>query len=352
MKKGLLALTFVSCLTVTMLGCGMVQEIPSISPESLQNSDTQTLASEEQKVENSKETEVSDEKEEVSVASLTFEDLSTRRFDFSSGVGAWGEEFTIEKDGYFTGKYFDTNMGETGEGYPDGTFYSCSYSGHFSDLTKVGEYTYEMKLSDISYKKEPGTEEIFDGTKYVYTDAYFADASDMFYIYLPGMPVAEMSQELYMWVRDYNQSETELTMIVIADEENELAAASVERPAPYEDAQMTYNAYKESWDYYGDKLVNEAQTTMDMRIYSGKKYELSDEYLNYLWNLIRYNVSAEKYAEILEEQRAWIVSKEEKANEIMEEYGGGTFAPVDVNDTLAEMTMERCEILMEYLADI
>ena len=68
-----------------------------------------------------------------------------------------------------------------------------------------------------------------------------------------------------------------------------------------------------------------------------------------MWNLIRYNVPAETYTVILEEQREWIAVKEAKAEEILEEYGGGTFAPVDVNDTLAQMTIERCEELIGYL---
>lgn len=347
MKKRMLSIALMLSVSMSLAGCGNTQELPVIeSQEIIQESVENNEVSEDTKEEEQQSTDIN---AEAQGDELTFEDLSKRRFDFSSGAGAWGEEFTIEKDGYFTGKYFDSNMGETGEGYPDGTFYSCSYSGHFTDLTKVGEYSYEMKLADISYKKEPGTEELVDGVKYIYTDAYFADASEVFHIYLPGMPVAEMSDELYMWIRDYNQSETELTMIVIADEKNELATASVERPAPYEEAKMTYDTYKESWEYYGDKLANEAQTTMDMRIYTWKIYELSDEYLNYLWNLIRYNVSAETYETLLEEQRVWIASKEEKANEIMEEYGGGTFAPVDVNDTLAQMTIKRCEELIEYL---
>jgi len=42
-----------------------------------------------------------------------------------------------------------------------------------------------MKLKDISYKEEPGTEEILDGVKYVKTDAYFMASGDIFRIYLP-----------------------------------------------------------------------------------------------------------------------------------------------------------------------
>jgi uncharacterized protein YecT (DUF1311 family) len=275
--------------------------------------------------------------------------LSKRRFDFSSGAGGWYEEFVIEKDGYFTGQYSDYDLGATADSYPDGTVYRCSYSGHFTELTKVSDYVYEMKLKDITYKVEPGEERLFDGMLEVYTGSYIFGANDTFTIYAPGMPVSELNEELYLWVKGYNREEDHLIMPVLADTENNYAASSVERPAPYEDAQMTYNTYKESLDYYADKLANEAETTMDMLLYTGKSYELSDEYLNYLWNLIRYNVPEETYKQILEDQRAWIALKEKRADEIVEEYGGGTFAPVDVNDTLTQMTLERCEELVGYL---
>lgn len=356
MKKRVLTLTVAVCLSMALTACGKEQQKNNIEVELLPGDgktdeteeDTKNVGNEDGEVTGKK-----DNQEEITpaeqVAGFSFEELSTRQFYFSSGVGAWGEEFTIEKDGYFMGKFHDSNMGETGEEYPNGTRYSCAYSGHVADITKVGEYTYEMKLTDISYREEPGTEEILDGMKYIYTEAYFMGAGDTFHIYLPGMPIAEMSEELYMWVRDYNQSESELTMVVIADEKNELAAASVNRFSPAEDAQMTYSTYKESYDYWEENLTNEAQTTLDMAIYSGKMYEVSDECLNYLWNLIRYNVPEDRYEELLKEQRAWITEKEEKGKEVADAYEGGSLASVDANMILAQLTMERCAKLVEYL---
>ena len=333
MKKRVLALTIAVCLSVAVAACGKEQQNNIIESEALSDD---VLVD-----------ETMDDTQNVT--GLTFKDLSTKRFDFSSGAGAWGEEFIIEKDGYFTGGYHDSNMGEIGEGYPNGTFYCCSYSGHFADLVKVGEYIYEMKLTDISYKEKQGTEEIVDGVRYVYTDSYFMSANDTFRIYLPGMPISEINEELYWWVEVYNQSESELTMFVIANEKEELAAASVSRFTPSEDAQMTYDTCKESFDYWADKLANEAQTTAEMVEYSGRMYEVSDDCLNELWNLIRYNVSEDRYAELLKEQRAWIKEKEEKAKEAADAYAGGSFAGVSANDMLAQLTIERCAKLVEYL---
>ena len=361
MRKRMLSVILALCTAMLLAGCGKVQEPPVVESQGIEQSQAQPgvdegMNSDSNQAEdkgNAQQEENDDNGDsdaaDVITEEVTFEALSKRRFDFSSGAGGWYEEFTIEKDGYFTGQYSDYDLGVTGESYPDGTVYRCSYSGHFTDLIKVSDYVYEMKLKDISYKVEPGEERLFDGMMEVYTGSYIFGENDTFTVYAPGMPVSELNEELYLWIRDYVTDETQLTMLVVADTKNNYAASSVERPAPYEDAKMTYDTYKESIDYYADKLANEAQTTMDMVLYSGKKYELCDEYLNYLWNLIRYNVPKETYDQLLEQQRTWIASKEEKANEIREEYGGGTFAPVDVNDTLAEMTLKRCEELIDYL---
>ena len=59
--------------------------------------------------------------EENAEEGLTFEDLSKYSYYFSSGAGGWGEEFVIERDGYFKGSFHDSDMGDTGEGYPNGT---------------------------------------------------------------------------------------------------------------------------------------------------------------------------------------------------------------------------------------
>lgn len=279
---------------------------------------------------------------------LTFEDLSELQFEFMSGAGGWSEEFTIEKDGYFTGQYHDSDMGSTGEGYDGGTMYFSSYSGYFTDLVKINDYTYEMTLEDISYDYTVDTEEIKDDILYIYTESYCLGGTDTFRIYLEGTPVSEISEEVYSWLNMANNDETELTMVAIADEINGYGIYSYERLSPLEDAQMTYDTYKESYDYYNE-LLEDANSTLEMNEYSQTMYEFSDECLNYIWNLVKNNTDEEDFAEILEEQRDWIDEKEEKIEEIEEEYNGATLQGPTINITLAEMTMERCEELIEYL---
>jgi len=279
---------------------------------------------------------------------LTFADLSKLQFEFSSGAGAWAELFTIERDGYFTGNYYDADMGDTGEGYEDGTYHVSSYSGHFSNLTKVDDTTYEMTLTDITYEDTPGTVMIWDNQRTFYTDSWGLMNADTLTIYLPGTPLEKLTEDVVSWISLVNESDTELTMTVIENKVYGHGIYSYDRLAALEDAQMTYNTYKESYDYYSDKLSN-ANTTLEMVEYTATMYEYSDDCLNYIWNLIRYNVEEAKYQEILKEQREWIQEKEKAAQESADVYTNGSFATVDYNAVMADMTIKRCAQLVEYL---
>ena len=70
--------------------------------------------------------------------------------EFSSGVGGWGTSLTLERDGTFSGQFHDSDMGVIGEDYPNGTVYLCHFSGRFSDIEKLDEYRYSMKLSELN----------------------------------------------------------------------------------------------------------------------------------------------------------------------------------------------------------
>lgn len=279
---------------------------------------------------------------------LTFADLSKLQFEFSSGAGAWAEQFTIERDGYFTGNYYDADMGDTGEEYEEGTYHVSSYSGHFSNLTKIDDTTYEMTLADITYADTPGTVEIWDNQRTFYTDSWGLMNADTLTIYLPGTPLEKLTEDVVSWISLVNESDTELTMTVIENKVYGHGIYSYDRMPALEDARMTYNTYKESYDYYSNKLSN-ANTTLEMVKYTATMYEYSDDCLNYIWNLIRYNVEESKYQEILKEQREWIQEKENAAKESADMYEGGSFAAVAYNDVLARMTIERCAQLIEYL---
>lgn len=120
-------------------------------------------------------------------------------FCFASGVGAWSTDLTLYPDGRFEGVYHDANMGETGEGYPNGTIYYCSFEGRFSEPQKIGENTYQMKIKSINLENSPGTSEIKDDILYQYTEPYGVADANYFELYLPGKKTSELSENYLSW---------------------------------------------------------------------------------------------------------------------------------------------------------
>ena len=130
---------------------------------------------------------------------MSFEELSNYSYYFSSGVGGWSDGFTISEDGTFEGYYYDSDMGDTGDGYPNGTQYFCDYKGRFEDIKKINDYTYSMRMTELTVTNDD-QEFISDGVRYIPLYPYALDGADEILIYLPGTPVSELSEEVQMWL--------------------------------------------------------------------------------------------------------------------------------------------------------
>ena len=354
MKKWAEWLLVAGALCMGMAGCGSEEKNTS-NADAEQKSETASETREEGQAPEQTDTEGSEEAElqttesEHAETGLTFADLAALQFEFCSGAGGWSTDFTIEKDGSFSGVYHDSDMGDTGDGYPNGTMYYSSFSGHFTDLTQVDEYTYEMSLSDISYQDTVGDTEIIDGVYYIYTDAYGLEGTDTFRIYLPGTPREKLTEDEWFWIAAGNESETELTMTVIVNEPNEYAMYSFDRPAPVDEAQGIYNSLL----CYNEELEQELQnatTQQQMDDITAQMFRNSDDSLNRIWHIVKYNSDETEFAQILEEQKSWIIEKEAAAEEIRAV--DGSLAEMDVNIRLNDLTEERCRVLLEYLKDL
>ncbi len=128
-----------------------------------------------------------------------FEQLPNE-FIFSSGAGGWRTTISINEDGTFAGKYLDSNMGDTGNSYPNGTTYVCNFDGRFSAPEKVSEYIYTMSLEHLNVMGTIGEEYFEDGVRYIYSNPYGLDDASEFLIYLPGCPLSEVAPEFLSWV--------------------------------------------------------------------------------------------------------------------------------------------------------
>jgi len=120
-------------------------------------------------------------------------------FCFSSGAGGWGTEIDLNPDGSFSGHYHDSNMGETGEGYPGGTVYFCSFSGKFDNITQVNAYTYSLNLKNITIDNPVGEETIEDDILWIASEPYGLEDGKEFLLYTPETPLSELSEEFLSW---------------------------------------------------------------------------------------------------------------------------------------------------------
>ena len=140
-------------------------------------------------------------------STLQFSKLSKYQFLFSSGVGAWQTILNINEDGTFKGYYSDSDMGVTGEGYPNGINYSSTFEGKFTTPKRVNDYTYSMSIEYINLEKEVGSEEIIDGIKYIYSEPYGLNDAKEIYIYTPQAPLEELPEGFRSWVGYMNLSD-------------------------------------------------------------------------------------------------------------------------------------------------
>ena len=129
-----------------------------------------------------------------------FERLDGSTFYFLSGAGAWSTELVVSSDGSFTGYYHDTDMGDSGEGYPNGTRYECDFSGTFALVEQRDEFTYALRLTSLELKEVPGTERVEDGMKLVSAETYGMSGGDEFMLFSPGSLIASLPEEFLEWV--------------------------------------------------------------------------------------------------------------------------------------------------------
>ena len=130
-----------------------------------------------------------------------FKEMSGWEFIFASGVGAWETSLQVAQDGTFSGEFHDADMGDTGAGYEEnGTLYLSEFTGKFGTPEEVEPFIYEVPVEEIKYKRDVDTEEIFDGTRYVYSGAYGLFGADKVKIYLPGAPIEKLPEGYMDWV--------------------------------------------------------------------------------------------------------------------------------------------------------
>ena len=127
---------------------------------------------------------------------------------FASGAGAWCTGLTLERDGSFAGAYHDSEMGDQGEGYPNGSCYISTFSGKFGDIRQVGDHAWAMSLEELTVQEAPGEEWIEDGIRYIASEAYGLEKGTDFLLYSPETPTEGLDEEFLTWWPRWNVEDT------------------------------------------------------------------------------------------------------------------------------------------------
>ena len=129
-------------------------------------------------------------------------------FTFASGAGAWLTELVLEQDGSFAGQYHDSEMGDQGDDYPNGSCYISTFSGRFGNIRQVDDHTWSMTLEEVSLGETPDQEWIEDGIRYIASEPYGVEEGKEFFLYSPETPTEGLDEEFLTWWPSWNVEDT------------------------------------------------------------------------------------------------------------------------------------------------
>lgn len=331
----------ISCITlglVTLAGCNTKEEDME-SPGSVTE---QQVPTEENLAQSEADTEE---------PGFAFKDVENYEFSFASGAGAWCTTLTINPDGTFEGLYNDSDMGDTGEGYPGGIRHICSFTGAFTEPVLVNEYTYSFKIASIEYEEEPGTEEILDGIKYIYSEPYGLDGAEDIYLYLPGASLAELPEEYLGWVSYEIADSSEDTLNCyglynVAMQEG-FSSHKIEDTGNSPDDELA--SVEDQAAELEKRIQKEALTQTELNTLTEELYKLWDTELNQIWSELKNSLDEDTMQKLTDEERNWISGKDKEVREAGAQYEGGSMQAMAENEKAAELTKNRVYELIKYL---
>lgn len=344
MKLRILSFILVISIATALCGCSNIETPPGPTPEITAP------------IEPAPETPVPETELPVipseELPAFLFEDVSKLEFYFSSGAGGWRTTLRINSDGSFEGVHSDSEMGITGDDYPDGTYYICQFRGSFTTPKKLNDYTYSFSLESLEYEQSDAVE-IIDGIRYVNSTPYGIEGGEEFHLYLPGTPLSQLPELYIDWIRnDYYTAEGAEEPILPfyglynVTEECGFSSYKVFTPveAIYEEISIAETSYNELEKMLDDPYLTQA----DMNIHSYELFLVWDNALNTIWNILKTNLDAETMAQLTEEEIVWITEKEAAMEEAGKECEGGSIYPCIVNGVATEYTRARVYVLAEY----
>lgn len=111
-------------------------------------------------------------------------------------------KFSLSRDGKFEGTCQKTDVSETGDDYKNGTVYINGFTGEFSNFVKISDTVYSLRLKTVQYTNVKNTEEILDGTRYVYSEAFGLDGGYEFTLYTPECSMDDIPEGAKTFIKD------------------------------------------------------------------------------------------------------------------------------------------------------
>ncbi|MBR3646338.1 MAG: DUF1311 domain-containing protein [Lachnospiraceae bacterium] len=348
MKK-ITGFIIIGVLTVTMVACAKKTDDKNENETKVKETTTaeQTVAPEKEST-----TEETVTKEvTVAEADFSFADMKDRVFSFLSGAGGWSTDLVINEDGSFSGTFHDTDYDIDSEGEASPIMYYCAFEGQFDELEKVDDLTYKTTIKSLTYANEVDTEEVIDGVKYKYSEAYGLDDHKDIIFYLEGSKVEDLPDEYINWVRmsmtdwDSNELPEELPFIGMYNENGKQGFNSFKYSENYEER---INIMKESSDSLKKDMEEKEMTQTELNETAGQIHEMWDGLLNEMWSSLENQLPEDEMEALRDDERKWIIDKESELEKIKQKYESGSIMPMMYSLKAAELTEARVDVLLTY----
>lgn len=362
-KRKLLLLVAVSSIVVLFAGCQSERKTSNYtnteSNQVIDDKTTENNSTDANKIVESNIAEVTPSAVENSSeeSNYLFPELSKYQFVFSSGAGAWQTLLNINDDGTFKGYYSDSDMGDIGEGYPNGTNYSSTFEGKFTTPKRVNDYTYSMSIESMKLEKKVGSEEIIDGIKYIYSEPYGLEDAKEIYTYTTQAPLAELPEGYRSWVGYMELSDVKdeyLPFYGLYNVETESGFSSyviddIEEDNTESDITAEVAAIEKQSEKMNNRLLNEDLNQSEMNLLSQDIYVLWDDEINKVWGYLKDTLEKDAMDSLTSVQKEWIAKKENEIKKAGSEYEGGSMQPMVEYLKGAELTRDRVYELIELI---
>ncbi len=114
-------------------------------------------------------------------------------------------ETEVNADGSFVGKYHRIDKENTGPGYPNGIYYSCTFHGKFTNVRKIDDLEYYMEVMHYDYDLPTGQETDSDGMLIVAEKpSGLGGALGEFCLYMKGRSTSDLPESTREHHREFH----------------------------------------------------------------------------------------------------------------------------------------------------